>query len=110
MDLQDRCHFVVTSAFGFGINIEIDSADHFLHIRAPNYFIGKLPQTSLAIEQQNSETEFHAKFRFQSSFWLVVEESCSHVVVCTGIDLLYLRGLEFVGFDEAGQLRHRWMC
>src|SRR5258708_14079464 len=87
--------------------MEIDSADHFLHIRAQNHFIGKLPQTSLAIEQQNSESEFHAKFRFQSSFGLVWEASGSHVVVCTGIDLLYLRGLEFVGFDGAGRLRSR---
>src|ERR1700682_189609 len=106
MDLQERGHFIETSALRLRVHIKVYPANHFLNVGALNYFVRELAQAGFALQKEDGDAKFHAEFGFQSRLWLMVEKRGGHIVIRANIDLFNLRCLQIVYFDQPRQLRH----
>src|ERR1700682_4705647 len=109
MDLQERGHFIETSALRLRVHIKVYPANHVLNVGALNYFVRELAQAGFALKKEDGDAKFHAEFGFQSRLWLMVEKRGGHVVIRADIDLFTLRGLQVVDFDQTRKLRHGGM-
>src|SRR5260370_41898187 len=79
MNFQERCHFVVASAFSLRVHIEVDPADHLLHIRTLDDSTGELAQSCLSPQKKNRHAKFHAELGFQSCLGPMMKQRRRHL-------------------------------
>src|ERR1700730_7942065 len=109
MNSQDAGHFVEPGVFSFRIDIEVYPLDHLLHVRPLNGSVLKLNETRFAVQEQDTQTIFHAEFSLQSRSRAMMQQRCGHRMVGSEIDLLDVTWLDIVFVNQSQHFSHGWM-
>src|SRR2546423_2105689 len=81
LNFDDRCHLVEAGGLGFRVDAEVHPLQQRLHVGAIDHLVGELPETGLALEEQDRHAEFHAELGLQLVTGAMMDERIWHIVI-----------------------------
>src|SRR5437899_11684091 len=73
VNFQKRCHFVEACTLSLRVHIEVDAANHLLHVRTLDHMIGELAESRLPAQKKYCHAKLHAELGFQSGLGPVMK-------------------------------------